>query len=327
MTILVAGGAGYIGSHVCKMLHKRGYEVVVYDNLSRGYRSFARWGDFVCGDIGDGAQLERVFNKYPIDVVMHFCAFIEVAESASDPEKYYCNNVQNTITLLKVMRIHRVNKFIFSSTAAVYGMPDRMPIREDERTLPINPYGRSKHMVEQILMDYAAAYDLRSISFRYFNAAGADPEGEIGEAHVPETHLIPLILDAAAGRREHVNVYGTDYDTRDGTCVRDYIHVNDLADAHIRGVAYLIKDGETNCFNLGSGNGWSVREMIETVRAVTKRDFRVLETARRPGDPPVLVASSEKAQRLLHWECSFSLEDIIRTAWNWHQHMINTTAR
>ncbi len=327
MAILVAGGAGYIGAHVCKMLHHRGYEVVVYDNLSRGYRSFARWGEFVWGDIGDVAQLDGVFKTYPIDAVMHFCAFIEVPESVSDPEKYYRNNVQNTITLLKVMRTHGVNKFIFSSTAAVYGLPERIPITEDAGMLPINPYGRSKCMVEQILADYAEAYDFRSISFRYFNAAGADPEGEIGEAHVPETHLIPLIFDAAAGRRECVKVYGTDYDTRDGTCVRDYIHVNDLADAHIRGVSYLLNGGKTDCFNLGSGNGFSVREMIATVRTITNRDIPVVETARRPGDPPVLIASSEKAQHLLDWRCAFSLADIIRTAWNWHQRLSSTTVR
>jgi UDP-glucose 4-epimerase len=325
MAILVAGGAGYIGSHVCKMLHQKGYDVVVYDNLSHGYRSFIRWGDFVQGDIGDTAHLDSVFKNYPIDVVMHFCAFIEVAESVAEPEKYYQNNVQNTLTLLEVMRKHIINKFIFSSTAAIYGMPERMPIREEDRKLPINPYGRSKLMVEEILEDYAAAYGFKSIRFRYFNAAGADPEREIGEAHVPETHLIPLILDAAAGKRECIKIFGTDYETRDGTCVRDYIHVNDLADAHIKGVAYLLDGGETNYFNLGSGCGFTVREMIETTRTVTKRAVMAVEKERRPGDPPSLIASSDKAQKILDWKLLYSLEDIIRTAWNWHQYMVGTT--
>jgi UDP-glucose 4-epimerase len=324
MAILVAGGAGYIGSHVCKMLHKKGFDVVVYDNLSHGYRAFARWGDFVQGDIGDSTHLDFVFKNYPIDVVMHFCAFIEVAESVAEPEKYYKNNVQNTITLLEAMRKHTINKFIFSSTAAVYGMPEQMPIREEDHKSPINPYGRSKLMVEEILEDYAAAYDFKSIRFRYFNAAGADLEREIGEAHVPETHLIPLILDAAAGKRDCIKIFGTDYETKDGTCVRDYIHVNDLADAHIRGVQYLLDGGETNYFNLGSGSGFTVREMIETARTVTNRNVTAVETERRAGDPPSLIASSDKAQRILHWKLSCSLEDIVRTAWSWHQHMVGT---
>jgi UDP-glucose 4-epimerase len=217
------------------------------------------------------------------------------------------------------MRKHGVNKFIFSSTAAVYGMPERIPIAEEDRKLPINPYGASKLMVEQILEDYAQAYDFRSIRFRYFNAAGADPDAEIGEAHVPETHLIPLILDAALGRRENIKVFGTDYETKDGTCVRDYIHVNDLADAHIRGVDYLLAGGGTGYFNLGSGAGFTVREMLETVRTVTGRNFKVVETARRPGDPPFLIASSNKAQKVLDWKTSYSLEEIVQTAWTWQK--------
>ena len=325
MAILVAGGAGYIGSHVCKLLHKRGYSVVVYDNLVHGYRAFAKWGEFVQGDIGDASQLSSVFTRFNIDVVMHFCAFLEVAESVTEPEKYYKNNVQNTITLLEQMRKHGVDKFIFSSTAAVYGIPERIPIDEEDRKNPINPYGASKLMVERILEDYAQAYDFRSIRFRYFNAAGADPDAEIGEAHVPEPHLIPLILDAALGRRESIRVFGTDYDTKDGTCVRDYIHVNDLADAHIRGIDYLIEGGETSYFNLGSGTGFTVREMLEAVRTVTGRDFTVEETGRRPGDPPFLIASSEKAQKVLDWKTSYSLEDIVRTAWDWQKCLTDRT--
>ena len=321
MAILVAGGAGYIGSHVCKMLLQKGFDVVVYDNLVHGYRCFAQWGDFVQGDIGDQAQLDSVFSNFKIDVVMHFCAFIEVAESVIEPEKYYKNNVQNTITLLEAMRKHGINKFIFSSTAAVYGMPERTPIEEEDRKLPINPYGKSKLMIEEILDDYSSAYGFRSIRFRYFNAAGADPEREIGEAHVPETHLIPLLLDAAIGRRKDIKVFGTDYETKDGTCVRDYIHVNDLADAHIRGVDYLLDGGNTNYFNLGSGSGFTVREMIQTAKKITTKDFAVVETDRRPGDPPYLIACSDKAQKKLDWKLQHSLEDIIITAWNWHQTM------
>jgi UDP-glucose 4-epimerase len=319
MAILVAGGAGYIGSHVCKLLHKRGYSVVVYDSLIHGYRSFAKWGEFIQGDIGDARTLSPVFERFKIDVVMHFCAFLEVAESVTEPEKYYKNNVQNTITLLEQMRKNGVDKFIFSSTAAVYGVPERIPIAEEDRKEPINPYGASKLMVERILEDYAHAYDFRSIRFRYFNAAGADPEAEIGEAHVPEPHLIPLILDAALGRRKNIKVFGTDYETKDGTCVRDYIHVNDLADAHIRGVDYLLEGGMTSYFNLGSGSGFTVREMLETVRRVTGRDFKVEETERRPGDPPYLIASSDKARNVLHWKPGYSLEDIVRTAWAWQK--------
>ncbi len=325
MAILVAGGAGYIGSHICKMLSSKGYEVVVYDNLIHGYRCFAQWGEFIQGDIGDPIQLDAVFSKYNIDVVMHFCAFIEVAESVIEPGKYYKNNVQNTITLLEGMKKHNIDKFIFSSTAAVYGMPEKIPIGEEDRKQPINPYGKSKLMVEAILDDYFSAYGFKSIRFRYFNAAGADPEGEIGEAHVPETHLIPLILDAALGRRENIKIFGTDYETKDGTCVRDYIHVNDLADAHIRGIEYLLGGGDTNYFNLGSGSGFTVREMIHVAKKVTKRDFKVIEIDRRPGDPPYLIAHSDKAQKILKFRQHHDLEDIIKTAWDWHQHMVNRT--
>ena len=249
---------------------------------------------------------------------MHFCAYIEVGESVIDPQKYYINNVSNTITLLKVMLKNNVKKFIFSSTAAVYGMPERIPIKEDDPKNPINPYGRSKWMVEQILEDYDKSYGLKSIRFRYFNAAGADEDAEIGEAHNPETHLIPLILDAALGVREDIKIFGTDYDTKDGTCIRDFIHVNDLADAHIKGLEYLLDGGETGYFNLGSGEGYSVREVIETVKRVTKKDFKVVETDRRPGDPPYLIADSEKARSKLNWSPKYSLEEIIKTALKWH---------
>ena len=317
--ILVAGGSGYIGSHVCKMLAKEGFDIIVYDNLSKGYESFARWGRFVLGDISDERQLDLVFSRFKIDAVMHFCASIEVGESVVDPEKYYINNVSNTLTLLKVMNRYNVKKFIFSSSAAVYGMPDKVPIEEEAPKKPINPYGWTKLMVEQILQDYDRAYNLKSICFRYFNAAGADPDGEIGEAHNPETHLIPLIIDAALGKRESIKIYGTDYDTKDGTCIRDYIHVNDLARAHILGLKMLLDGGKSDVFNLGSESGFSVREIIDIVKKVTEKDFKVIETERRPGDPAVLVAKSEKAKRILGWKIEYSIEEIIKTAWNWHQ--------
>jgi UDP-glucose 4-epimerase len=327
MAILVAGGAGYIGSHVCKMLTEKGYEVIVFDNLSHGYADFAKWGKFILGDIADSTQLDLVFSKYKIDAVMHFCAFIEVGESVAEPEKYYKNNVSNTINLIEAMRRNNINKFIFSSTAATYGMPEKMPISEDDIKIPINPYGQTKLMVEHILDDYDKAYGFKSVRFRYFNAAGADHDGETGEAHVPETHLIPLILDAAAGKRENIKIFGTDYPTKDGTAVRDYVHVNDLADAHIKGLEYLLKGGNTNYFNLGAGNGFSVREVIETVKKVTGKDFNVVETSRRAGDPPFLIAKSDKARTTLHWEIKYSLEEIVKTAWEWHKSLSDKKLR
>ncbi|OHD16567.1 MAG: UDP-glucose 4-epimerase GalE [Spirochaetes bacterium GWD1_27_9] len=322
MNILVAGGAGYIGSHVCKMLSKMGFNVIVYDNLSKGYKEFAKWGDFVIGDLSDSQLLDIVFKKYKIDAVMHFCAFIEVGESVIDPEKYYINNVYNTINLLEAMRRNKIDKFIFSSTAAVYGMPTKIPIEEDDEKKPINPYGKSKLMIEDILEDYDKAYNFKSIRFRYFNASGADPDKEIGEAHIPESHLIPLILDAAIGRRESIKVFGTDYPTKDGTAVRDYIHVNDLATAHIKGLQYLLDGGNTNYFNLGSGNGYTVKEIIETVKKITKKDFKVIEVERRAGDPPFLIAKSDKAKKMLDWDIKYSLDDIVNTAWEWHQILV-----
>ncbi|ACJ75186.1 UDP-glucose 4-epimerase [Thermosipho africanus H17ap60334] len=319
MTVLVAGGAGYIGSHVCKMLRERGYDVVVIDNLSHGYKSFTRYGEFVLGDISDENLLDLVFKTYKIDAVMHFCAYIEVGESVVDPNKYYQNNVSNTLTLLNSMLKHDVKYFIFSSTAAVYGMPQRIPIKEDDPKMPINPYGKSKYMVEQILDDFDRAYGLKSIRFRYFNAAGADESLEIGEAHEPETHLIPLILDAALSVRDSIKIFGTDYETKDGTCIRDFVHVNDLADAHIKGLEYLISEKKTDYFNLGSGSGFSVREVIEKVKEVTNVDFKVEEVDRRPGDPAYLIADNTKARKILGWEPKYDLEKIIQTAWNWHK--------
>ncbi|MEJ5283554.1 MAG: UDP-glucose 4-epimerase GalE [Brevinematales bacterium] len=319
MAILVAGGAGYIGSHTVKMLYKKGYDVIVYDNLSKGYREFAKWGKFIEGDISDDKKLKEVFKNHKIDAVMHFCAFIEVGESVVEPEKYYKNNLVNTITLINTMKDAGIKNFIFSSTAAIFGEPKHIPIKEDDPKNPINPYGKTKLFVEEILEDYEKAYGFNSICFRYFNAAGADPDGEIGEAHNPESHLIPLILDAAMGKREAIKIFGTDYPTKDGTCIRDYIHVNDLAEAHILGLEFLLKEKRSERFNLGSGEGYTVREIIDMVKKITGKEFKVVETERRAGDPPVLIADSSKARRMLGWQTKFTLQEIIETAWNWHK--------
>lgn len=320
--ILIVGGAGYIGSHVNKELNKRGYETVVYDNLIYGHKEAVKWGDFEYGDLKDIARLEQVFNSYDIDAVFHFAAFAYVGESVSNPSKYYNNNVAATINLLDVMVRHNVKYFVFSSTCATYGQPDKMPITEDMPQRPINPYGASKLMVERILEDYESAYGLHSVCLRYFNAAGDDPDGEIGEMHDPETHIIPLILDAAIGKRECIKIFGTDYDTEDGSCVRDYIHVLDLADAHIRALDYMKRENVSNRFNLGTSNGTSVIEIVEKARMVTDKDFKVVFDERRPGDPAKLIGSYAKAKEILGWEPKYSdIETVLMTAWEWHQKM------
>jgi len=320
--ILIVGGAGYIGSHVNKLLCESGYDTLVLDNLSKGHRDCVRWGSFVEADLGCVSDLEDVFSSHDISAVMHFSSFIEVGESVSNPRKYYDNNVVNTLNLLNVMLDHGVGKFIFSSTCATYGVPLEIPLVENHPQNPINPYGRTKLMVENILKDYDMAYGLKSIVLRYFNASGADESALIGEDHEPESHLIPLILDAAIGKREDIKIFGTDYDTPDGTCIRDYIHVNDLADAHIKSLEYLDVNGVSDDFNLGNGRGFSVREVIESVRSVTGRDFKVTETSRREGDPAVLIGSSDKARKLLGWKPRYTeIDDIVTTAWNWHKHL------
>ena len=317
--ILIVGGAGYIGSHANKALSKKGYKTVVFDNLSRGHKEFVKWGKFFKGDLADKKQLEACFKKYPIKAVMHFSAFAYVGESVEEPAKYYINNVANTLNLLEVMRAHNVKHFIFSSTAATFGEPIKIPINEKHPQMPINPYGRTKKIIEDILKDYSAAYGLKYIALRYFNAAGCDPDGEIGEKHNPETHLIPLILDAAIGKRKNIKIFGTDYKTPDGSCVRDYIHVADLADAHIKALEYLFKGGKSDCFNLGNGKGFSVKEVIEAAREITGKKIRIIETQRRAGDPAVLIASSAKAKKALGWKPQFNrLSSILETAWNWH---------
>jgi UDP-glucose 4-epimerase len=318
--ILVTGGAGYIGSHINKELNRAGYETVVLDNLIDGHEDFLKWGKFEKVDLRDLNGIRNIFDSYSIESVMHFAAFINVGESIEYPQKYYLNNLRNTLNLLQVMLEFKVKKLVFSSTCATYGNPLEIPLTEDHPKNPINPYGWGKFMVEQVLKDYSSAYALRYVSLRYFNAAGADPEGEVGERHHPETHLIPLIMDAAIGRRKDIKIFGTDYETPDGTCIRDYIHVTDLADAHLKALKYLEAGGISQVFNLGNGNGFSVREVIETARNVTGKEIKVTETDRRQGDPPILVGSSKKAKELLGWKPRYDdLSQIIRTAWQWHK--------
>ena len=320
--ILIVGGAGYIGSHVNKELNKRGYETIIYDNLIYGHKEAVKWGKFEYGDLNDTNRLEQLFNTYDIEAVFHFAAFAYVGESVTNPSKYYHNNVSATLNLLDVMVRHNVKYFVFSSTCATYGQPESMPIVEDMPQKPINPYGASKLMVERILEDYENAYGLHSVCLRYFNAAGCDPDGEIGEKHDPETHIIPLILDAAAGKRECIKVFGTDYDTEDGSCIRDYIHVLDLADAHIRALDYMKKENVSDRFNLGTSNGTSVIEMVEAAKEITGIDFKVVYDDRRPGDPARLIGSNKKAKELLGWEPKYSdIDTILKTAWKWHQKM------
>jgi UDP-glucose 4-epimerase len=322
--ILVTGGAGYIGSHAVLALKQAGYDVVILDNLVYGHQDLVDrvlQVELVVGDTSDRPLLDRLFATHDIAAVMHFAAYAYVGESVQYPDKYYRNNVLGTLTLLEAMLAAKIDKFVFSSTCATYGVPKTVPIPEEHPQDPINPYGATKLMVERILSDFDVAYGFKSVYFRYFNAAGADPSGLLGEDHDPETHLIPLVLMAALGKRESISVFGTDYDTPDGTCIRDYIHVNDLAQAHVLGIDYLLSGGETGVFNLGNGNGFSVKEVIETARQVTGKEIMVVESDRRAGDPPVLVGSSQKARQVLGWQPQYpSLEDILTHAWQWHQH-------
>jgi len=321
MNILVTGGAGYIGSHTVRaLMESKDFTPVIFDNLSTGHAESVPQGvDFVKGDIHDIDFVEDTLKKYDIGGVIHFAASSLVGESMTEPAKYYSNNVEGTLHLLLGMRKAGVDKIVFSSTAAVYGEPEKTPIEEDFPHNPTNVYGRTKLVIENMMRDFTNAYGLHYVALRYFNAAGAAFDGSIGEDHNPETHLIPLILKTAQGVREQIAIFGTDYPTPDGTCLRDYIHVVDLADAHVRAMTYLAKGGESNVFNLGSENGFSVREIIETARKVTGKDFKVVEEARRAGDPAVLIASSKKCKEILGWNPQHSsTEEIIRTAWNWH---------
>ncbi len=317
MKVLVIGGAGYIGSHMVKLLGQQGCRVTTLDDLSSGHRDAVLCGDFVQGDFGDRAVLDAVLSK-GFDAVMHFASFIQVGESVQHPDKYYRNNVTNTLGLLDAMRAHGVKKFIFSSTAATFGEPQYTPIDERHPQQPINPYGRTKLMVEQALVDYDKAYGFKSVCLRYFNAAGADPEGKLGERHEPETHLIPLVLQAASGRRPSISVFGRDYDTPDGTCVRDYIHINDLCSAHWLALQSLMNGGSSQAYNLGNGNGFSVQEVIDTAERVTGRKIAVVNGPRRAGDPARLVADATQARQKLGWQPQFAdLATIVQHAWAW----------
>jgi len=327
-TFLVVGGAGYIGSHVVKILLEEGYEVVVLDNLSRGNRAALLGGEFIQGDLGDYALLCQIFSSRKIDCVMHFAAFCLVGESVQHPLIYYNNNTAKTNKLLMAMKDNGVNRFIFSSTAAIYGEPKNVPILETDPMRPINPYGRSKLFIEKILEDCDTTYKLKYISLRYFNAAGADEEAKIGEDHSPETHLIPLVLQVALEQRDCIEIYGTDWDTPDGTCIRDYIHVSDLAKAHILAAQRQMDGKGSEVYNLGSQTGYSVWEIISIARKVTGHPIPTKEVGRRPGDPARLVASSAKIRAELGWAPRFEdPEKIIATAWNWHKNHPNGYGR
>ena len=317
-TVLVVGGAGYIGSHTCLDLANKGFKPVVFDNFSNGHREFVKWGPAEEGDIRDRARLDEVLAKHKPAAILHFAALIEVGESVKDPVAFYENNVIGTLTLLAAAQAAGVKSFVFSSTCATYGLPQRVPLDETHRQVPINPYGRTKYIVEQALADYDKYTGFRSVVLRYFNAAGADFEGRIGEWHQPETHAIPLAIDAALGRREGFKVFGTDYETRDGTCVRDYIHVLDLADAHVRAVEHLLRGGESVALNLGTGTGTTVKELLGTIERVSERPFPVEYVGRREGDSHTLVANNDKAREILGWTPQYDLSQIIRSAWNWH---------
>ncbi len=317
--ILVTGGAGYIGSHTVKRLLDRGHDVTVFDNLIFGHRQAVPADRLIVGDLKDIDAVDHLLLANRIEAVIHFAAFAYVGESVTNPAKYYQNNLVASLNLLDRVRRHGIQRFVFSSTCATYGVPTAVPITEEEKQRPINPYGNSKLAFEYALTDYASAYPLGFAALRYFNAAGAAPDGTIGEDHDPETHLIPLVLQVALGKRSHIDVFGTDYPTPDGTCIRDYIHVDDLADAHVLAVEKL-QPGNAWKFNVGVGKGFSVRDVIRTAEEVTGKPIAVREAPRRPGDPPALIASAEKIRRELGWEPRYTeLRPIIETAWNWHR--------
>ena len=319
MRVLVTGGAGYVGSHTTKVLAHSGFQPVVLDNLELGHRWAARWGPLVVGDLANTSLLHELLQEYRVEAVIHFSAHAYVSESIANPRKYFRNNVANTLNLLEAMLDSGVGRIVFSSSCASYGLPESVPIREDHPQRPVNPYGESKLFVERVLDWYGQAYGLNWMSLRYFNAAAADPEGEIGEEHEPETHLIPLVIQAALGQRPFVEIYGTDYPTPDGTAIRDYVHVTDLAEAHVRALRYLANGGSSMALNLGTGQGHSVREVIQAVERVSGRHFPVRETGRRPGDPPALVADASRAAQVLGWRPRYpELDSLVEHAWRWH---------
>ena len=316
MKALVAGGAGYIGSHTCKLLAKNGHEVLVYDNLSTGYRDFARWGDFVHGDVCDTQKLREVFRAWRPDVVINFAGYINVGESVRNPGKYFRNNVVGVLSMLEAMRDEDVRNIVVSGTCAVYGVPERMPIVESMPTAPINPYGATKLFMEQMLGDFERAHNLNWMSLRYFNAAGSDPEGEIGELHVPETHLIPRVIMAAMGVQPAIEIFGADYPTADGTCVRDYVHVDDLARAHILAAGHLINGGASMAVNLGTGQGASIREIVGRMEKLCGHKIAAVDRERRAGDSPCLVADAALARNVLGWQAEKDLDNMLADAWN-----------
>ena len=318
MKVLVTGGAGYIGSHMLGALHDENYEVVCFDNLSTGHRDLARCENFIEGDLADKPLLNKVFKNNNFDAVVHFAASSQVGESIDDPGKYYRNNIANTQNLLDVMIDHNVQKIVFSSTAAIFGNPQYVPIDEDHPSNPINPYGRSKLLIEHMLADYDAAHNLKFVSLRYFNAAGADINGLIGERHIPETHLIPLVLQTASGRRDDIAIFGNNYGTNDGTCVRDFVHVLDLCDAHLLSLDWLKNGGDSKRYNLGNGNGFSVMEVVNVAKKVTDKSISITNSPRREGDPEILVADSKLIRKELGWNPKYQeLESIIKHAWQW----------
>ncbi len=318
-TVLVTGGAGYVGSHCCKAFFEAGWKVVVFDSLARGWREFVRWGELEQGDLLDSEALDRAFARHKPDAVAHFAALAYVGESVEKPGLYYENNTLGTVRLLDAMAKAGCDKIIFSSTCATYGIPERVPMTEDLPQNPINPYGMSKLFVEKVLDDYDVAHGIKSVKLRYFNAAGADPDGMVGERHEPETHLIPLCIEGVLNDSFTLTINGTDFDTRDGTCVRDYIHVMDLADAHLKALDYLDVGGASDAFNLGTGTGTTVLEIVEAVERVSGKPVPRKNGARRPGDPPALVASAEKAAHILGWKpVQSDVDSVIQTAWGWH---------
>lgn len=326
--VLVTGGAGYIGSHACKALAGAGLVPVAYDNLCRGHRWAVKWGPLVEGDIADRDLLLSVFREHAIEAVMHFGAYAYVGESMREPGRYFGNNVSGTLCLLEAMRTAGIGRIVFSSSCAIYGIPQALPILESHPQRPVNPYGESKLFVERALKWYRQAHGMRSVALRYFNAAGADVDAEIGEDHEPETHLIPLVLDAARGARPDVKIFGTDYPTPDGTAIRDYVHVADLADAHVSALSHLLADGDSLSLNLGTGHGYSVREVVAAVSDYCGTPIAVREEPRRPGDPPGLVADATRARRILNWQPSrSSLREIVMTAWRWQERQMSVNAR
>lgn len=321
MNILVTGGCGYIGSHFVKYLQNNSdHKIIVFDNLSRGHiESIDSRVKFEQIDLLNYDELKLALNKYQIDSVVHFAAFAYVGESVQDPGLYYSNNVTGSINLIKAVSNAKITKFIFSSTCSLYGNPINVPISESESTKPINPYAQTKLMIEKVLADFDSSHNLKYVALRYFNAAGADFEGEIGESHNPEPHLIPIVLQTALGKRENIKIFGDDYETPDGTCIRDYIHVYDLADAHLKALEYLEKGNKSDFFNLGTGDGNSVKELIDKAREITGKNIKAITAERRSGDPAILVADNKKAKELLGWNPKYKLDDIINSAWNWHQ--------